>query len=201
MAVVDNIMENTTQEILVSAEIQKRSATRLLGALDNFVENIAFTYDSMKEKPFAFNDLSIQLPNIAFTINRNVFTSDVFFIATKQDGNASVKIVINGNQSKITTKTLAVIRVPQQTFLDKSETLFSYQFQKPSLFVTESQLQSLNGTKVSNSEAVGSEVISASVLQRVIKDLSEPIVLSFKPSQTRSLEGSSCQFWNPNLGK
>ena len=194
-------MENTTQEILVSAEIQKRSATRLLGALDNFVENIAFTYDSMKEKPFALNDLSIQLPNIAFNINRNVFTSDVFFIARNQDGNASVKVVINANQSEITAETLAVIRVPQQTFLDTPETLFSYQFRKPSLFVTESQLQSLNGTKVSNSEAVGSEVISASVLQRVIKDLSEPIVLSFKPSQTRILEGSSCQFWNPNLGK
>ena len=194
-------MENATQEILGSAQIQKRSATRLLVALNNFIENIAFTYDSMKEKPFALSDLSIQYPNIAFNINRNVFTSDVFFIARKQDGNASVEIVINVNQSKITAETLAVIRVPQQTFLDKSETLFSYQFQKPSLLVTESQLQSLNGTKVSNSEAVGSEVISASVLQKVIKDLSEPIVLSFKPSQTRILEGSSCQFWNPNLGK
>ena len=194
-------MENTKQEILGSAQIQERSATRLLRALDNFIENIAFTYDSMKEKPFALNDLSIQLPNIAFNINRNVFTSDVFFIARNQDGNASVKIVINANQSEITAETLAVIRVPQQTFLDTPETLFSYQFRKPSLFVTESQLQRLNGSKVSNSEAVGSEVISASVLQRVIIDLSEPIVLSFKPSQTRSLEGSSCQFWNPNLGK
>ena len=194
-------MENTTQEILGSAQIQKRSATRLLVALDNFIENIAFTYDSMKEKPFALNDLSIQLPNIAFNINRNVFTSDVFFIARNQDGNASVKIVINANQSEITAETLAVIRVPQQTFLDTPETLFSYQFRKPSLFVTESQLQRLNGNKVSNSEAVDSEVISASVLRRVIKDLSKPIILSFKPSQTTSLEGSSCQFWNPNLGK
>ena len=194
-------MENTKQEILGSAQIQERSATRLLRALDNFIENIAFTYDSMKEKPFALNDLNIQLPNIAFNINRNVFTSDVFFIARNQDGNASVKIVINANQSEITAETLAVIRVPQQTFLDTPETLFSYQFRKPSLFVTESQLQRLNGNKVSNSEAVDSEVISASVLRRVIKDLSKPIVLSFKPSQTTSLEGSSCQFWNPNLGK
>ena len=113
----------------------------------------------MKEKPFALNDVSIQLPNIAFNINRNIFTSDVLFIATKQDGNASVEIVTNANQSKITAETLAVIRVPQQTFLDKSETLFSYQFRKPSLFLTESQLQRLNGNKVNNSEAVDSEVI------------------------------------------
>ena len=187
-------MENTKQEILGSAQIQERSATRLLRALDNFIENIAFTYDSMKEKPFALNDLSIQLPNIAFNINRNVFTSDVFFIARNQDGNASVKIVINANQSEITAETLAVIRVPQQTFLDTPETLFSYQFRKPSLFVTESQLQRLNGNKVSNSEAVDSEVISASVLRRVIKDLSKPIVLSFKPSQTTSLEDHHASF-------
>ena len=194
-------MENTTQEILGSAQIQKRSTTRSLGALDNYIENIARTYDSMKEKPFPLSDLSIQLPNIAFNINRNVFTSDVFFIARNQDGNASIEITINVNQSKITAETLAVIRVPQQTFLDKSETLFSYQFRKPSLFLTESQLQSLNGNKVSNYEVVDSEVISASVLRRVIKILSKPIILSFKPIQTTSFEGSSCQFWNSNLGK
>ena len=52
MAVVDNIMENTAQELLGSAQIQKSSTTRLLEALDNFIENIASIYDSMKEKPF-----------------------------------------------------------------------------------------------------------------------------------------------------
>ena len=35
MAVVDNIMENTAQELLGSAQIQKSSTTRLLDALDN----------------------------------------------------------------------------------------------------------------------------------------------------------------------
>ena len=52
LAVVDNIMENTTQELLGSGQIQKSSTSRLLEALDNFIENIAFIYDSMKEKPF-----------------------------------------------------------------------------------------------------------------------------------------------------
>ena len=202
LAVVDNIMANTTQELLGSAQIQKNSATRLLEALDNFIENTAFIYDSMKEKPFNLSDLSIQLPNIAFNINRKVFTSDVFFIARNKDGNASVEIATSTSQSIITSETLAVIRVPQQTLLDTAETLFSYQFRKPSLFFTESQLQRLNGNKINNDQVVDSEVLSVSVLGRVIKDFTKhPIILSFKPLQTTNLQVISCQFWNPHLRK
>ena len=202
LAVVDNIMENTAQELLGSAQIEKSSTTRLLEALDKFIDNIAFIYDSMKNKPFDLSDLSIQLPNIAFNINRKVFTSDVFFIARSKDGNASVEITTYANQSIINSETLAVIRIPQQTFLDKPETLFSYQFRKPSLFLTESQLQRLNGKKVINDQVVDSEVLSASVLQRVITNLTKhPIILSFKPLQRTNLKGSPCQFWNPHLGK
>ena len=202
MAVVDNIIENTTQELLGSAQIEKNSTTRLLEALDYFIDNIAFIYDSMKEKPFNISDLNIQLPNIAFNINRKVFTSDVFFVARNKDGNASVDITTSANQLIITPETLAVIRVPQQTFLDTAETLFSYQFRKPSLFLTESQLQRLNGNKINNDQVVDSEVLSASILGRIIKDLTkDPIILSFRLLQTTNLEGISCQFWNPHLRK
>ena len=200
MSVVDNIMENTSQELLGLAQIQKSSTSRLLEALDKFIENIAFIYDSMREKPFALKDLSINLPNIAFSINRKAFTRDVFFIARTQYGNASVEITTNTNLSKITAETFVIIRVPKQTFLNKPETLFSYQFRKPSLFLTESQLQRLNGNKVNNNQVVDSDVLAVSVLQRVIKNLSKPITLSFKPLQA-SFEGTSCQFWNPHLGK
>ena len=200
MSVVDNIMENTSQELLGLAQIQKSSTSRLLEALDKFIENIAFIYDSMREKPFALKDLSINLPNIAFSINRKAFTRDVFFIARTQYGNASVEITTNTNLSKITAETFVIIRVPKQTFLDKPETLFSYQFRKPSLFLTESQLQRLNGNKVNNNQVVDSDVLAVSVLQRVIKNLRKPITLSFKPLQA-SFEGTSCQFWNPHLGK
>ena len=200
MSVVDNIMENTSQDLLGLAQIQKSSTSRLLEALDKFIENIAFIYDSMREKPFALKDLSINLPNIAFSINRKAFTRDVFFIARTQYGNASVEITTNTNLSKVPAETFVIIRVPKQTFLDKPETLFSYQFRKPSLFLTESQLQRLNGNKVNNNQVVDSDVFAVSVLQRVIKDLRKPITLSFKPLQA-SFEGTSCQFWNPHLGK
>ena len=140
LAVVDNIMGDATHELLGFAQIQNNSTTRLLETLDNFIENIAFIYNSMKEKPFNLSDLSMQLPNIAFNINRKVFTSDVFFIARNKGGNASVKITSSENQSITPSETLAVIRVPQKTFIDMPETVFSCQFRKPSLFFTESQL-------------------------------------------------------------
>ena len=201
VSVVDNILGNTTQELLGSAQIQNSSTTRLLGALDKFIENIAFIYDSMKDKPFDLTDLSTQFANIAFNIDRKVFTTDVFFVARIKDGNASVEITY-ANQSIITSETLAVIRVPRQTFLDTPETLFSYQFRKSSLFLTESQLQRLNRSKVNNDQVVDSEVLSAVVLRRVIKNLTEnPIVISFKPLQATNLEETSCQFWNPHLRK
>ena len=182
-------MANTTQKLHGSAQIHKNSATRLLEALNNSIENIAFIYDSMKEKPFNLSDLSTQLPNIAFNINMKVFTSDVFFIARNKDGIAFVEITTSASQSIITSETLVVIRVPQETFLDTPETLLSYQFQKPSLFLTESQLQRLHGNKTNNDQVVDSEVLSASVLQRVIKNL------------TKNMEEISCQFWNPHLRK
>ena len=182
-------MANTTQKLHGSAQIHKNSATRLLEALNNSIENIAFIYDSMKEKPFNLSDLSTQLPNIAFNINMKVFTSDVFFIARNKDGIAFVEITTSASQSIITSETLVVIKVPQETFLDTPETLFYYQFQKPSLFLTESQLQRLHGNKTNNDQVVDSEVLSASVLQRVIKNL------------TKNMEEISCQFWNPHLRK
>ena len=51
-----------------------------------------------------------------------------------------MKITISENQSITPSETLAVIRVPQETFIDMPETVFSFQFRKPSLFFTESQL-------------------------------------------------------------
>ena len=70
------------------------------------------------------------------------------------------------------------------------------------MFLTESQLQRLNGKKVINDQVVDSEVLSVSVLGRVIEHLSKnSIIISFKPLQTTNMERASCQFWNPDLRK
>ena len=202
MAVFDNLIGNTTQELLGLAQIQNNSTSRLLEALDNFIENVAFIYDSMKNKPFTLNDLNKQFTYIAFDIKKDIFTSDVVFSAKSIGGNASVVITSPSNQPEITPETVAVIKVPQTLLLNETETVYSYQFRKPSLFLTHSQLQRLNGSKVKNDQVVDSDILSAAVLRRKIRNISNPIILSFKPSQTTDLEGTlECQFWNPYLSK
>ena len=199
LAVFDNLIGNMTQELLGLAQIQNNSTSRLLEALDNFIENVAFIYDSMKNKPFTLNDLNTQFTYIAFDIKKDVITSDVVFIAKSRGGNASVVIT---SQSEITPETVAVIKVPQPLFRNKTETVYSYQFRKPSLFLTDAQLQRLNGNKVNNDQVVESDILSAAILRRKIRNISNPIILSFKPSQTTDLEGTlECRFWNPNLSK
>ena len=199
LAVFDNLIGNMTQELLGLAQIQNNSTSRLLEALDNFIENVAFIYDSMKNKPFTLNDLNTQFTYIAFDIKKDVITSDVVFIAKSRGGNASVVIT---SQSEITPETVAVIKVPQPLFRNKTETVYSYQFRKPSLFLSDAQLQRLNGNKVNNDQVVESDILSAAILRRKIRNINNPIILSFKPSQTTDLEGTlECQFWNPDLIK
>lgn len=201
LAVFDNLIGNTTQELLGLAQIQNNSTSRLLKALDNFIENVAFIYDSKKNKPFTLNDLNTQFTYIAFDIKKDIFTSDVVSIAKSIGGNASV-VITSTNQQEITPETVAVIKVPQPLFLNKTETVYSYQFRKPSLFLTDAQLQRLNGSKVKNDQIVDSDILSAAILRRKIKNISNPIILSFKPSQTTDLEGTlECQFWDPYLSK
>ena len=202
LAVFDNLIGNMTQELLGLAQIQNNSTSRLLEALDNFIENVAFIYDSMKNKPFTLDDLNTQFTYIAFDIKKDIFTSDVVFIAKSIGGNASVVITSPASQSEITPEIVAVIKVPQPVFRNKTETVYSYQFRKPSLFLTDAQLQRLNGSKVKNDQVVESDILSAAILRRKIRNISNPIILSFKPSQTTDLEGTlECRFWNPNLSK
>ena len=200
MAVVDDITENA--EILGSAQIQENSTSKLTEALENFVKKIDSVYKNIDQKPFNLTDLSTQMPNIAFNISRQLFTDEVFFIAREIKGNISVTITTNSDQFNITSETVAIIKIPREVFGNTSETLYSYQFRKPSLFLTETQLQQLIGHKSKNDQAVDSNVLSATVLLKNIRNLTNPVVLTFRLSEKQRVVGSvDCQFWNPSLGK
>ena len=200
MAVVGDITENA--EILGSAQVQENSSSKLLEALENFVKKIDSVYKNINQKPFNLTDLSKQMPNVAFNISRQLFTDDVFFIAREIEGNVSVSISTNSNQTNITSETVAIIKIPGEVLTNTSETLYSYQFRKPSLFLTETQLQQLNGHKTKSDQTVDSNVLSATVLLKSIRNLTNSVVLTFRLSEKQREAGSvDCQFWNPSLGK
>lgn len=200
MVVVGDITENA--EILGSAQVQENSSSKLLEALENFVKKIDSVYKNINQKPFNLTDLSKQMPNVAFNISRQLFTDDVFFIAREIEGNVSVSISTNSNQTNITSETVAIIKIPGEVLTNTPETLYSYQFRKPSLFLSETQLQQLNGHKTKSDQTVDSNVLSATVLLKSIRNLTNSVVLTFRLSEKQREAGSvDCQFWNPSLGK
>ena len=204
LAVVDALIKNGREKLLGSSQLQENSSSKILEALENFIKKIDSASKKIESESFKLTDLSKQLPNVAFNISRELFTNDVFFISEEKEGNVSVSITTDVNQSKITSETVAIIKIPRQVFANTPETLYSYQFRNPLLFLTETQLQQLNGSKTKIIQTVESNVLSATVLLRNIKNLTNPVVLTFRLSgkQNQNKAGIiDCQFWNPNLGE
>ena len=202
LTVVDRLLENSTTELLGSAEIQQASSSRILQALDNFVKAVDSIFASQINKTFDLRNLATELPNVAFSINRDLFIRDVFFIAIRKEGNVSVSITTDSRLADITSETLTVIKIPKETFLETPETLYSFCFTEPSLFLTEGQLQNINGNQTTIEQVVDSNVLSASILRRRVQNLSHSIVLTFKKSEKQVADGTlDCQFWDPSLRK
>ena len=200
LAVVDKLLGNSTAELLGSAEIQLASSTRILQALDNFVKVTDSVSTNQTNSTFDLKNLTTVLPNVAFSINRELFTNDVFFVAIRKDGQVSVSLTTDNRLAEITPETLTVIKIPNETFIGNPETLYSFHFMVPSLFLTEGQLENINGNKTTIEHVVASNVLSASITARRVENLSNPIVLTFKKSEEQIAERKlDCQFWNPAL--
>ena len=204
LAVVDALIKNGREKLLGSSQLKENSSSKILEALENFIKKIDSASKKIESESFKLTDLSKQLPNVAFNISRELFTNDVFFISEEKEGNVSVSITTDVNQSKITSETVAIIKIPRQVFANTPETLYSYQFRNPLLFLTETQLQQLNGSKTKIIQTVESNVLSATILLRNIKNLTNPVVLTFRLSGKQNQNEAGiidCQFWNPNLGE
>ena len=200
LAVVDKLLENSSAELLGSAEIQLASSTRILQALNNFLKVTDSIFTNQTNSTFDLKNLTTVLPNVAFSINRGLITNDVFFVAIRKDDQVSVSITTDNRLAKITPETLTVIKIPNETFNENPETLYSFHFMVPSLFLTEEQLENINGNKTTIEHVVSSNVLSASINARRVENLSNPIVLTFKKSEEQIADRKlDCQFWNPVL--
>ena len=189
LTVADQLLENSTTELIGSAEIQQSASSRSLQALDNLVKKVIFISANQTNSTFALKNLTTELPNIAFSVNRDLFIRDMFFAAIRKEGNISVSITTDNRLAEITSETLTVIKIPMETFSENSETLYSFCLTEPSLFLTEEQLQNINGKKTTIEQVVDSNVLSASILNRQVENLSNPIVLTFKKSEQQNLDG------------
>ena len=203
LTVVDQLLKNSTNELLGSAQIEQASSSRILQALDNFVKAVDSISANQTNSTFDLKNLTTELPNVAFSINRDLFAHDVFFVAKYKEGHLSINITTDNKLAEITPEVLTVIKIPKETFIGRPETLYSFSFTDSSLFLTEEQLQNINGNKTMIEKVVDSNVLSASILARRVENLTEhPIVLIFKKSEEQIAdERLNCQFWNPSLCK
>ena len=158
LTVADQLLENSTTELIGSAEIQQSASSRILQALDNLVKKVIFISANQTNSTFALKNLTTELPNIAFSVNRDLFIRDMFFAAIRKEGNISVSITTDNRLAEITSETLTVIKIPMETFSENSETLYSFCLTEPSLFLTEGQLQNINGNKRTIEQVVDSNV-------------------------------------------
>ena len=203
LTVVDQLLKSSTNELLGSAQIEQASSSRILKALDNFVKAVDSVSANQTNSTFDLKHLTTELPNVAFSINRDLFAHDVFFVAKYKEGHLLINITTDSKLAEITPDALAVIKIPKETFIGSPETLYSFSFTDSSLFLTEEQLQNINGNKTIIEQVVDSNVLSASILARRVENLTEhPIVLIFKKSEEQIAdERLNCQFWNPSLCK
>lgn len=200
---VDKLLEQP-KELIANSNIESNSSSGLLIALDTLAENInqilTNSADQVTENTTSvFQQGSV---NIAFNIDRKRFVEDVFLVSRTFGNKVFVNFTSDVKHAQITPETSSIIKIPKETFGNLTETMFSYYFKQSSLFLTEKQIQNLNNNGVQIDSFVDSNVLSSTVGFREVKNLTNPIILTFKKSLIADVAGThSCYFWSPYVSK
>lgn len=200
---LDKLLEQP-EKLIANSNIESNSSSGLLIALDTLAENInqilTNSADQVTENTTSvFQQGSV---NIAFNIDRKRFVEDVFLVSQTFGNKVFVNFTSDIKLAQITPETSSIIKIPKETFGNSTETMFSYYFKQSSLFLTEKQIQNLynNGEQIDS--FVDSNVLSSTVGFREVKNLTNPIILTFKKYMNKySSEMHSCQFWKPDMSK
>ena len=200
---LDKLLEQP-KKLIANSNIESNSSSGLLIALDTLAESInqilANSADQVTENTTSvFQQGSV---NIAFNIDRKRFVEDVFLVSRTFGNKVFVNFTSDIKLAQITPETSSIIKIPKETFGNSTETMFSYYFKESSLFLTEKQIQNLNNNGVQIDSFVDSNVLSSTVGFREVKNLTNPIILTFKKYMNKySSEVHNCQFWKPDMSK
>ena len=192
------------KELIANSNIESNSSSKLLLALDTLAENINQILTNSTDKVIenttsVFQQGSV---NIAFNIDRKIFIADQFLVSRTFGNKVYVNFTSDVKHAQITPETSSIIKIPKETFGNSAETMFSYYFKQSSLFLTEKQIQNLNNNGTQIDFFVDSNILSATVGFREVKNLTNPIILIFKISMNKnSSKMHNCQFWKPDIGK
>ena len=144
--------------------------------------------------------ISVKHDNIALTvvyIPRRDFT-----IYTENSENNNVEIVISDEAKTPHSKIYSWMSVPDTTFSNNSELVYSYFFRTSLLFLNKKKLKPYRGKIEPSSIYVQSTILSVSFESGTKWNLSKPIRMKFEKSYHTGIKGNNtCQFWQFRKGK
>ena len=185
LSTVDGIM-NTDDNILLQSNEQSNTSTNILTQLDTLATN----------QPATENAQIIQRPNIGFGIIKPSNSKPIVIKANTKPadggntGNSSVEFSMSQTDEKPDeTEDASIVLSSEVVGKASSKPIYSFLFNKPSLFL------SRNGNL-----SVQSVVLSASVGDVTIANLTDPVKLGFqtrKPNVTGLV--NTCKFYDFKL--
>ena len=193
MKTISNII-GSDRKIVTQAQKSFQSSATILNHLDVIAVKLG-------EIAAATNQtISIEIiePNIALAVKyTEPVNLNVIGVETST-GNLSLAYKDMGNGT-----VLASAEIPEETFKNKSQIVYSFLFRNDMLFQTGEQLAALEaGDKLPIQ--VSSQVLAISVGKEKVENLTSPVLFVFKkitfPKESKTFE-NLCSFWHPNTCK
>lgn len=172
--------------LLEEAETNSNSSTKIVKLLEKLADKIALTLHPSQRNH------SVSTENIALLILP--VTHNETFIEADTSGQNKTAIVRKTAHNQHTN--LASIKIPVEAMEQaKGSYIFSYFFKKNKFFMTKA-IPNLQYIGVSENTVV----LSASIGNRSVSNLTNPVVISFKKNDEMTGE-EKCKFWDFELSK
>ena len=189
-----NQLLHAKRAITAKSQRTNKSSTSLLNSLNKMALNIGNVVKKTNKS------ISVKRDNIALTV---VYTPRKnFTIYTKNIENNNVEVVISDEAKTPHSKTYSWMSVPETTFSNSSELVYSYFFKTNLLFLNKKQLKPQRGKIEPSSIFVQSTILSVSFESGTKWNLSKPIRMKFEKNYHTGIKGNNtCQFWQFKKGK
>ncbi|XP_065668361.1 uncharacterized protein LOC100208992 isoform X7 [Hydra vulgaris] len=184
---IDIVLESN-KIYIAESQVKTSSSTSILNTLTEF----ALIYSKQLN-----NSISIGKRNIGFHIDK-VKKSKVI-ITAQQSANDSVDISFS-NKVDVNNNTYAVIKIPSEVFSDENDIIYSYFFRYDSFLLNENSLLHPEEKNIAANKFVQSAILSASIVDRNVSKLRNPIILTFKKIMLSEYSGiSNCHYWDEKI--
>ena len=187
MKTISNIIESD-QRIVTQAQRTSQTSAKILQYLDVIAERLG----EISAKTNQTISIEIVEHNVALAVKYSHPVNLSVVGAQTKNGDLSLSF-----QSIANDTVFASARIPAETFMDKSQIVYSFMFRNDNLFQTGKQLTALN-TDAPLIRQVSSKVLAVSVGRRRIENLTSPVMFTFKKNENiPSNADNICTFWDP----